>query len=274
MRTARPARPARIDPAAALTPRIDARVRCSRPIDAGVAPEIRRQPVFATVGGQIGQAGEVARKFRVQVRPGSDQPFRRPAGAATGRQGDGEPTQREEYERDETQDGGDRAEDHAREGDRQDRRSGRHDPAHEERVERVDIGHRSGQQVATPERAKPTRRERLDRPEEPDADLRQDPEGGEMRNVPLGVAEGRSGDRERADRRDGDREGREPCHQRGLRDEVRRGRQQCDVGGERAEAREHRQEHPPADRRGERQQPPERRRAAHGRRALGRPVHG
>ena len=263
-------------PAAALAPRMDARVRCSRPIERERLTEVRRQPVLATERGQVGQAGEIARQPRVQLRAGRISRSDGRRGAARAASGTREPAQREEREQRRAR------------GAEFDRRRGSRTRDATARIAAAGgtmPRTKNASSVSTSatvrasrsplaERAEPTRRERLDRSEEPDPDLRQDPEGGEMRDVPLRVAQRRASDRERADRRDGHRERREPRHQRGLRDQVRRGRHQRDVRGERAEARQHRQEHPPPDRRGERQQPPER--ASDGSRtaALERPAHG
>src|SRR6185436_13929152 len=98
-----------------------------------------------------------------------------------------------------------------------------------------------------PEPAEPARGEWFDRSVEPDADLGQDPEGGEMRDVPLRVAKRCPGDREPSHGRDRHRERREPVDQGGSRDQVRRGGHQRDVRGERAEAREPYQQQPPTD---------------------------
>ena len=79
----------------------------------------------------------------------------------------------------------------------------RHETADEERVERVDVGDRPREQVAAAEPAEPAGRERFDRAEQPHADLGQDPEGREVHDVPLRVAQPHARDRERADRRHG-----------------------------------------------------------------------
>ena len=101
------------------------------------------------------------------------------------REGHGDAADREEREQDEGQRGFEGREDRARERHREDRRRGRHEAAHEERVERVDVGNRPREQIAAPERTEPAGRKQLERAEELDADLGQDPEGGDVRDVPL-----------------------------------------------------------------------------------------
>ena len=105
------------------------------------------------------------------------------------RERDADASDREEREQDDGHRGFEGREDRARERHREDRRRGRHEATNEEGIERVDVGDASRQQVAAPERAESARCERFDRSVEPDADLGQDPESGEVDDVPLRVAE-------------------------------------------------------------------------------------
>ena len=263
--TARPATPARIEPAPVAAPRIDARVRRSRSMAARPTTEVLAQPPLAPVGGEVRQAGEIARQPCVELRASRDRSFGRPArasprarGARRSHRPRGAPAGR------------------ARGRVRTPRRSHTRTPPRgppaaggtKPRTKNASSVSTSATVRArrSPLRnvAEPSGRERLDRAEEPDPDLGEHPEGGEVDDVPLRIAERRAGDREPTDRRHGHRDRGEPRDERGPGDQVGRRGHQGDVRGERAEARQHGQQHPSADRTGQSQQPAERRRG-HGR---------
>jgi hypothetical protein len=220
--------------------------------------EVLAQPPFASVSAEVRQAGEIARHPRVELRASRDRSFGRTTRTPPRAQGHGHPTDREERKQDEPKDGFEHRDDRTRERHREDRGRGRHEAAHEERVERVDVGHGPREEVAAPERPEPPGRQRLDRAEEPDPDLGEHPEGGEVNDVPLRIAEGRAGDREPSDRSHGHRDRREPRDERGPGDQVGRRGHQGDVRSERAEARQRGQEHPTPYGCGEFQQPAQR----------------
>ena len=127
----------------------------------------------------------------------------------------------------------------------QGRHDGRHDDPDVEVLERLDVGDDPGQQVATPPVGQAGGRQRLDRGEEPDAQVGQDLERRAVGDVALEVAEGGPRDRQDPDAGDDERDLGDVRDQRGLRDEVGRHRHEGDVRPDGEEA-QHRPDRDPA----------------------------
>ncbi len=129
----------------------------------------------------------------------------------------------------------------------------RRDDAHEQVLERVDVGDEAAQQLARPRPRQAARDERLEPAEEVDADAREEAERRVVGDEPLEVAERRAGEREEADADDHDGQREDLRPEGGARDQVAGRRHQPGARGERERREQEREGEPPPQRAGERE---------------------
>ena len=125
----------------------------------------------------------------------------------------------------------------------------RHHHSHIELIKSFDVRDNSGQQITAVIILQARGRERLECREKPDAQAGENPKSGQVRDVPLRIAEDGADNRKRPHRGNRDGEVEEARDERGLGNQVRRHCHQADGRAEGAKSQKHRQGKPPPQRR-------------------------
>ena len=215
-------------------------------------------PVALAEDEQVGDAADLVDEQRVRLRPRGDDRSGRPAGQPSRGERQDDAGDREEHEEREAEHGVERPEEERRHERDQRGDDRRHEHAHVQVLERVDVGDDAREQVAAVECRQASGRERLDRAVEPRPQPGEDPERRPVGGVPLEVAQDRPRDREDPDRRDREGDRGDVRDDRRLRDEVGRDGHEPDARRDRGGAEERADHDPPPVARHETELAPER----------------